>query len=63
MAKDLCNLLDAAEVPGLHVVVYHSYGGLIAREFLALKEKDVVKAVFVDTNTSKEIHLPSRATS
>lgn len=61
MAKDLSSLLAAAKIPGPYVVACHSYGGLIAREFLALKEEQVVGMVFVDTNTertSAEIPMP-----
>ena len=64
MAKDLSDLLAAANVPGPYVVACHSYGGLIAREFLALKGREVVGMVFVDTNTEntrKENPFPMEA--
>lgn len=61
MAKDLSDLLAAAKVPGPFVVACHSYGGLIAREFLAWRTDEVMGMVFVDTNTErtgKEIAMP-----
>jgi pimeloyl-ACP methyl ester carboxylesterase len=64
MASDLSLLLAAASIPGPYVVACHSYGGLIAREFLALREEEVVGMVFVDTNTertSKEVPMPFEA--
>ena len=64
MAADLSALLSTANVPGPYLVVCHSYGGLIAREFLALKTDEVAGMVFVDTNTentSKTIHMPMDA--
>lgn len=53
MAKDLADLLAAAKVPGPYVVVCHSYGGLIAREFLALQANEVARMIFVDSNTER----------
>ncbi|KAG0652882.1 hypothetical protein D0Z07_0411 [Hyphodiscus hymeniophilus] len=64
MAADLSSLLAAAEVPGPYVIACHSYGGLIAREFLALRGEEVVGMVFVDTNsenTRREVPLPMEA--
>jgi pimeloyl-ACP methyl ester carboxylesterase len=62
MAADLAALLSAAKIEGPYVVACHSYGGLIAREFLALQADDIAAMIFVDTNTertSKEIDLAS----
>lgn len=50
MAVELSLLLEAARVEPPYVLVAHSYGGIIAREFLALKGTDVVGMVLVDTN-------------
>lgn len=61
MARDCSDLLAAAKVPGPYVVVCHSYGGLIAREFLSLQGEQVAGMVFVDTNTERtrgEIEMP-----
>lgn len=49
MALELESLLAAADVQGPYVVVTHSYGGIISREFLALGAQ-IVGMVFVDAN-------------
>ncbi|KZP07921.1 alpha/beta-hydrolase [Athelia psychrophila] len=51
MATELSDLLQAAGIEPPYVVVAHSYGGIIAREFLALRPNDVWGMVLVDTNT------------
>jgi pimeloyl-ACP methyl ester carboxylesterase len=64
MAKDLADLLAAAKVPGPYIVVCHSYGGLIAREFLDLQGDEVAGMIFADTNTertSQEIPMNMKA--
>ncbi|KAF7981982.1 hypothetical protein HWV62_30805 [Athelia sp. TMB] len=58
MAAELSDLLRAAGIPPPYVVVSHSYGGIIAREFLALQPNDVCGMVFVDTNTENSPSLP-----
>ena len=50
VAQDLSDLLDAAKVGGPFVAVCHSYGGLLAREFVALRRSDVVGMVLVEAN-------------
>ena len=50
MAAELSSLLKAARVEPPYVLVAHSYGGIIAREFLALRGHDVVGMVLVDTS-------------
>ena len=35
LARDLHELLEAAQIPGPYIVVGHSYGGLVARRFAA----------------------------
>ncbi|KAJ5152778.1 uncharacterized protein N7482_009256 [Penicillium canariense] len=63
MARDLDALLKVLRFTPPFVLVCHSYGGIIAREFLEhrLKEKsdnnDVVGMVFVDANQEKSIVL------
>ena len=62
-AKDLSDLLDAAKLSGPFVVVSHSYGGIIAREFLHIRNRDISGMVFVDTITelySTENWLPMK---
>lgn len=50
IAGELSLLLKAAYVEPPYVLVAHSYGGIIAREFLALKGDDVVGMVLVDAS-------------
>jgi pimeloyl-ACP methyl ester carboxylesterase len=50
MASELSLLLKAARIEPPYVLVAHSYGGIIAREFLALRGDDVVGMVLVDTS-------------
>lgn len=50
MAGELSLLLKAARVEPPYVLVAHSYGGIIAREFLALRGRDVAGMVLVDTS-------------
>ena len=59
MAAELSSLLNAARIEPPFIIVSHSYGGVIAREFLALRTPDVVGMVFVDANTERtEIERP-----
>ncbi|CZR67378.1 related to alpha/beta hydrolase [Phialocephala subalpina] len=48
IATELDLLLKAASVPGPFVLVGHSYGGILIREFLALRPFDIKGLVFVD---------------
>lgn len=50
-AAELTSLLRAIEVPGPYILVAHSYGGCVAREFLELHQKDVVGMVLSETGT------------
>jgi pimeloyl-ACP methyl ester carboxylesterase len=51
LAIELSSLLAAAKIPPPYVMVPHSYGGIISREFLAMKgTEEVVGIVLVDTN-------------
>ncbi|OJD16490.1 hypothetical protein AJ78_03345 [Emergomyces pasteurianus Ep9510] len=55
MAIELDALLGAAHITPPYVIVCHSYGGIIAREFLHLKQfkgeiRDVVGMVFVEAD-------------
>lgn len=50
-AKDLSEVLEAAKLSGPFVVVSHSYGGIVAREFLHLRNDDISRMIFVDTIT------------
>ena len=55
IAQEFSALLDAAHIHPPYVLVAHSYGGILAREFLALRPKDVVGMVFVDANQEKSV--------
>jgi pimeloyl-ACP methyl ester carboxylesterase len=41
-------LLQAANVKGPYIVIAHSYGGIISREFLTLEKENIVGMVFID---------------
>ncbi len=53
-AEELCRLLDAAEIPGPYILVVHSAGGIIAREFLELRNDDVAGMVMVDASQERQ---------
>ncbi|RDW82625.1 hypothetical protein BP6252_03737 [Coleophoma cylindrospora] len=62
IAKELNALLKAVEVEPPYVLVCHSFGGIIAREFIHLKQTngedgDISGIVFVDANQEKNIQL------
>jgi pimeloyl-ACP methyl ester carboxylesterase len=48
LARDLRHLLAAAEIPGPYVVVGHSFGGLVARQFAVAYPGLVTGLVLVD---------------
>ena len=50
-ADELSTLLKAVDLPGPYVLVAHSYGGCVAREFLHLHSRDVVGMVLSETGT------------
>ena len=50
-ADELSTLLKAVDLPGPYVLVAHSYGGCVAREFLHLRALDVVGMVLSETGT------------
>ena len=50
-ADELSMLLKAVGLRGPYVLVAHSYGGCVAREFLHLHSKDVVGMVLSETGT------------
>ncbi len=61
IARELDALLEAAHLPGPYIVVAHSYGGIIAREFLERRTSDVVGMIFVDAeqeNSFKVLNPP-----
>jgi pimeloyl-ACP methyl ester carboxylesterase len=50
LAKELKVILEACEVPKPYLLVGHSYGGVICREYLQLWNEDVAGLVYVDAN-------------
>ncbi|CAG8953438.1 hypothetical protein HYFRA_00010187 [Hymenoscyphus fraxineus] len=50
IASELLTLLEAADLPGPYILIAHSWGGIIAREFLHLRNEEVGGIVFVDAN-------------
>lgn len=53
LAKELSDLLKAAYVDGPYILVGHSFGGMLVREFIELRNKDVAGVVFVDVVTER----------
>ena len=53
-AEELSILLGAVDLPGPYVLVAHSYGGCVAREFLQLHNEDVMGMVLSETGTETE---------
>ncbi|KAF7553702.1 hypothetical protein G7Z17_g3446 [Cylindrodendrum hubeiense] len=54
LAAELDRLLSAAKIAPPYIVVCHSYGGIIAREFMRLRKLTDFKGfVFVDANTEE----------
>jgi len=50
-AMELSSLLTAAKIEPPYIVVMHSYGAFVGREFLAAHEEQIAGMVFVDTIT------------
>lgn len=53
-ADELSMLLKAIDLPGPYILVAHSYGGCVAREFLHMRRRDVVGMVLSETGTETE---------
>lgn len=47
--RELLKLLEVADIPPPYVLVGHSYGGVLVREFLRVNGNDVVGMVVVDS--------------
>jgi pimeloyl-ACP methyl ester carboxylesterase len=50
IARELDLLLKAAGVGGPYILIAHSWGGILAREFIAMSNETVVGCVFVEAN-------------
>ncbi|TVY45598.1 Uncharacterized protein LOCC1_G006169 [Lachnellula occidentalis] len=57
IAKELDLLLRAANIQPPYVTVAHSWGGVLSREFLALRPQDIVGMVFVDANQERTLEV------
>jgi pimeloyl-ACP methyl ester carboxylesterase len=55
-AKELHSALSAAQISSPYVLVAHSYGGIIAREFLHLYTDEVAGMVLADTTAETQHH-------
>jgi pimeloyl-ACP methyl ester carboxylesterase len=54
IARELREMLQLAGIPGPYVLVGHSFGGLVVRQFAALYPGDVVGMVLVDPMRTEE---------
>ncbi|KAH9222295.1 Alpha/Beta hydrolase protein [Leptodontidium sp. 2 PMI_412] len=59
VAQELSALLKAADIPPPYIMLAHSWGGILAREFLHLHPTDIVGMVFVDANSEHTFANPS----
>ncbi|KAJ5261306.1 hypothetical protein N7478_011901 [Penicillium angulare] len=62
MARELDTLLSTLSIPPPYILVCHSYGGIIAREYVELRHlsggiNDIIGIVFVDANQEESIQL------
>lgn len=57
IAKELDALLKSANVQGSFILVGHSWGGVLSREFLGLRKDDIVGCVFVDANQEHTLEV------
>jgi pimeloyl-ACP methyl ester carboxylesterase len=59
-ARELHALLAAIQVGGPYVMVGHSYGGMLSREFAALYPSEVEGMVLIDASSEPEIPVYDR---
>lgn len=57
IATELSLLLKVANLQPPYVVVAHSWGGILSREFLALRPEDVVGMVFIEANQERTLEV------
>lgn len=53
-ADELCSLLDVLHITGPYLLVAHSYGAIVAREFLHLRSNQIVAMVLADASTERQ---------
>ncbi|KAH7369621.1 Alpha/Beta hydrolase protein [Rhexocercosporidium sp. MPI-PUGE-AT-0058] len=59
VAQELSALLKVANIPPPYIMLAHSWGGVLAREFLHLNPTAVVGMIFVDANSEHTFADPS----
>ncbi|KAH8691417.1 Alpha/Beta hydrolase protein [Talaromyces proteolyticus] len=57
IAKELSLLLRNANLLPPYVVVAHSWGGILSREFLALHPKDIIGMIFIEANQERTLDV------
>lgn len=57
IARELHELLSNAHIPPPYIVVAHSWGGILSREFLALCPETIVGMVFVEANQEHTLQV------
>lgn len=53
-AKELCKLLEVISISGPYVLVGHSYGAVVAREFLHLRPHEIAGMLLVEGSTERQ---------
>ncbi|PGH12814.1 hypothetical protein AJ79_04038 [Helicocarpus griseus UAMH5409] len=53
-ASELSTALEAAGISPPYILVAHSYGAIVAREFLHIRQKDVVGMVLAEASTERQ---------
>ena len=59
IAKELNTLLEVTKITGPYILVGHSWGGTLSREFLHLRPHDIAGMVLIDTVTSYVVPDPA----
>lgn len=59
IAKELNALLEVADITGPYVLVGHSWGGTLSREFLHLRPHDIAGMILIDTVTTYVVPDPA----
>ncbi|RAH69768.1 alpha/beta fold hydrolase [Aspergillus aculeatinus CBS 121060] len=57
--RELTQLLDAAQIPPPYVLIGHSYGGVLVREFLRQRGPDVVVGMVIVDSPRAQTPLPA----
>lgn len=57
IAAELDLLLKSANIPPPYILVVHSWGGILAREFIALRPDDIAGLVLIDANQEHTLEV------